>query len=282
MSIKEPEDRTSDSRRIVDVSVSSKGVTLFFEDRELLITKATYTDHFLYPGKEVSSEELSLLIKESEEKKAIRYVSLLLSDNHYTEEEVRRRLRKRYSLSEERITDILRPYVESGILDDLSYSQDFIASGFAKGYGMKYLLSQLKTRGIKDELLSSDDIQECMMDEYDSMERYVKRMDQKLSELPFKERLRRILSSLYQRGFSDFDRYSVEEMLDQGSDSSQREKNLLKKKLKECYNSMRNNSLSEEERKPKVMKKMLNFGFSYQDLKDEMDKEEYVDDQRSD
>lgn len=30
------------------------------------------------------------------------------------------------------------------------------------------------------------------------------------------------------------------------------------------------------------MKKMLNFGFSYQDVKDEMDKEEYVDDQRSD
>lgn len=282
MSIKEQEDRISDPKRILEVKVTSKGVTLFFEGSDLLITSSTYADHFLYPGKVLSDEEYSLLAKESEEKKAIKYVSLLLSNGRYSEEEVRKRLRKRYSLSEERISSILRPYFESGILDDFAYARDFIESGFNKGYGMKYLLSQLKSRGIKDEVLSSDEFEEYPMLEDESMERYVKHLDQKLSDVPFKERLRRILSALYQRGYSDIDRYSVEHLLDKGEDSKERDQILLKRKLKECYNSIWNNDLSDKERKLKVMKKMLNLGFSYQDVKDEMDKEEYFDDQRSD
>lgn len=289
--MKEQKCKTSEVRVIRDIQFGKDGVHVLLGKEEKVLDSGSYAEMYLYPGKELSDEEYRRLCEFDTWRKAIRYVTALLCSRRYTYHQAYRKVKEKFRLPDDSVRKLLDPYVLDGMLDDRIYVRDYIEEMVSNGFWFSFCIKKLKMKGI-DEKTISEVIESLKEDDrYDEEVQKEKIYDlihnaeRKCRNVPFRKRKQEILKTVIQRGFDPtlsaemvngyFDGLSKEERLRY----EENDQALLKNKLKECYNSLRNKELSPKERKAKILQKMLSKGFSYDDVVEEMNKEGTDDDQ---
>ncbi len=258
---------------IKDIQMKKKGILLVVDEEEFFLSPDSYSDAFYYPGKQLTSEEYQTLKRASKDKKAADYLLKLISSRRYTHKELYDKLESKYHLGYKENELLLLPYVQSGIIDDKAYALDYCESKIEQGYGKRYLLEKLKSKGIKDNILQDKELMELFVISLDQMEPIIAKANRSKKNKTIEERKVSILQLLVRRGFSSTQARGAIDRFYQGqSDADKKEEEinrviLLKKEADKCYNFLtRHNKLDARKKKDTFIKKLLAKGFHYDEI----------------
>lgn len=260
-------------RILKDVERKNRDVVLVFPKKKILLSQEDYLSDYFYPGKEFTPEEIKKLEEKSSLRKASSYLHSLLRERRYTVKEVKDRLKRKYRLSENEISDLIRPYQEDKILDDVSYAEDFCENKRELGYGKDYIESKLFSKGISKEILN----QVLNKNGNPEMNREIilsllSRKDKANSEKPFNKRKEILFSLLLRRGL---DREEANSLLNGYFESSKdnedektrkRKAEYLKKEAEKCYNAVMKKNLTPYQKKARFLSARKEKGFRKEDI----------------
>lgn len=274
-STKKLSDTASEKKHIIkDVTLKKGNVSIFVDQKEITISTDSYLSDYFYPGKELDKEQYADLLKMEKQLKSRKYLLYLLSHGRYTTYEIKKRLKEKHSVSDKECEEMIKPYVESGLLSDREYVIDYLENKTGQGYGKQYLVSSLKRKGIPDSLLQEKEIQLLMEGNPDAVYALLSREDKKRKALSSKKRREVLSQCLYRRGFTSsqsqamiddyFSSLSVEERKKQEENS----KMLLKKEALKCYNSFVRKYPDVKKRKQAFLQRFLRQGYEYSEIEE--------------
>ncbi len=256
---------------VEEVCQKKTGVLLSIQGKEYFLNFDDYLEGLFYPGKELSLEEMESLRKNSRQKKAKDYLLLLLSQRRYTQAELEAKLEKKYFLTKKEAMELLSPYIESHLIDDEAYMKDYLEAKIEQGYGTDYILSQLRKKGISENLLSS--IPKENPDQEEILFSLVEKMNRSKSSMILEKKKESIFSTLLRRGFSSAQAKKAIEAfyssLDEEAKEEERKKRkvLLKREAEKCYNSLcAKKDNTQAKKKDAFIRKLLQKGFHYDEI----------------
>jgi SOS response regulatory protein OraA/RecX len=270
------------SRIIEDVKVTKEGITLIFPHEELLISLSSYSDGYYYPGKELSKSEYLELKRLSKDRQVENYLSMLLKRSRYTIFGIKGKIKHRYpSLTEEEIHVLLLPYIESGILDDLSYAEDFASLKSEAGYGEDYIIAELKKRGIEEKVLKRKEVWSNYSKSKEVLPKLIEKKNRALKNYTLEKRKQNLQAFLIRRGYSAtlarkeinafYQKYSEAE---KQSDAKIRV-NVLKKEAQKCYNAVTRKPVDAYKKKELFYNKLRMKGFRFDEIQSLVESEGY-------
>ncbi len=154
-----------------------------------------YLEH-LKTGLEIDEKDLKKIIFENEKSKAMSRVTKYIGSSLKTQKQIRDYLRKK-EYSEDTIKFVMSKLVEYNYIDDKKYAQAYVLT-YGKKYGKLKLKSQLKVKGVSEEII------ECVLEDnkVDSIESVAsKYLKNKVMSYEVSQKLFRFL---YSRGY-EFD-----------------------------------------------------------------------------
>lgn len=158
-------------REITKIEVQQKDktrVNIYLDDKFYAgISAELCFSHNLKKGMEIDEEFLSNLIVEDEKTKAISRAVKYMGGNLKTTKQIRDYLRKKEYLPQT-IDYVLEKMAEYKYLDDESYARAYIST-YSSKYGKVKLISQLKERGIKEDIIDKVFAEDVKIE--DSLER---------------------------------------------------------------------------------------------------------------
>ena len=244
--------------KIEDSYLKNKECHLLINNEEYIITISDYTEYLFYKGKEITLKDIELISSLAKEFAYKKYLSRILANKRYTIYEISNKLKKKFLLSKKDIDKLLDSYINSKILDDKAYAIDYIESNSHK-YGRKRLLSELKKKGISENILNSQEILNSIDDTID--EEVIIKLEKRYRSLPFNKRCEKIKEILYKRGFitSEINKIKI-------IDTAKNDSSLLIKEAKKCYNAIASKKVDKEKMKSLFTTKLLRKGFSYEEI----------------
>ena len=154
-----------------------------------------YLEH-LKTGLEIDEKDLKKIIFENEKSKAMSRVTKYIGSSLKTQKQIRDYLRKK-EYSDDTIEFVMSKLVEYNYIDDKKYAQAYVLT-YGKKYGKLKLISQLKVKGVSEEII------ECVLEDnkVDSIESVAsKYLKNKVMSYEVSQKLFRFL---YSRGY-EFD-----------------------------------------------------------------------------
>ena len=154
-----------------------------------------YLEH-LKTGLEIDEKDLKKIIFENEKSKAMSRVTKYIGSSLKTQKQIRDYLRKK-EYSDDTIEFVMSKLVEYNYIDDKKYAQAYVLT-YGKKYGKLKLISQLKIKGVSEEII------ECVLEDnkVDSIESVAsKYLKNKVMSYEVSQKLFRFL---YSRGY-EFD-----------------------------------------------------------------------------
>ena len=154
-----------------------------------------YLEH-LKTGLEIDEKDLKKIIFENEKSKAMSRVTKYIGSSLKTQKQIRYYLRKK-EYSDDTIEFVMSKLVEYNYIDDKKYAQAYVLT-YGKKYGKLKLKSQLKVKGVSEEII------ECVLEDnkVDSIEsvasKYLK------NKVMSYEVCQKLFRFLYSRGY-EFD-----------------------------------------------------------------------------
>lgn len=154
-----------------------------------------YLEH-LKTGLEIDEKDLKKIIFENEKSKAMSRVTKYIGSSLKTQKQIRDYLRKK-EYSDDTIEFVMSKLVEYNYIDDKKYAQAYVLT-YGKKYGKLKLKSQLKVKGVSEEII------ECVLEDnkVDSIEsvasKYLK------NKVMSYEVCQKLFRFLYSRGY-EFD-----------------------------------------------------------------------------
>lgn len=154
-----------------------------------------YLEH-LKTGLEIDEKDLKKIIFENEKSKAMSRVTKYIGSSLKTQKQIRDYLRKK-EYSDDTIEFVMSKLVEYNYIDDKKYAQAYVLT-YGKKYGKLKLKSQLKVKGVSEEII------ECVLEDnkVDSIEsvasKYLK------NKVMSYEVFQKLFRFLYSRGY-EFD-----------------------------------------------------------------------------
>ena len=154
-----------------------------------------YLEH-LKTGLEIDEKDLKKIIFENEKSKAMSRVTKYIGSSLKTQKQIRDYLRKK-EYSDDTIEFVMSKLVEYNYIDDKKYAQAYVLT-YGKKYGKLKLISQLKIKGVSEEII------ECVLEDnkVDSIEsvasKYLK------NKVMSYEVFQKLFRFLYSRGY-EFD-----------------------------------------------------------------------------
>ena len=154
-----------------------------------------YLEH-LKTGLEIDEKDLKKIIFENEKSKAMSRVTKYIGSSLKTQKQIRDYLRKK-EYSDDTIEFVMSKLAEYNYIDDKKYAQAYVLT-YGKKYGKLKLISQLKIKGVSEEII------ECVLEDnkVDSIESVAsKYLKNKVMSYEVSQKLFRFL---YSRGY-EFD-----------------------------------------------------------------------------
>lgn len=154
-----------------------------------------YLEH-LKTGLEIDEKDLKKIIFENEKSKAMSRVTKYIGSSLKTQKQIRDYLRKK-EYSDDTIEFVMSKLAEYNYIDDKKYAQAYVLT-YGKKYGKLKLISQLKAKGVSEEII------ECVLEDnkVDSIESVAsKYLKNKVMSYEVSQKLFRFL---YSRGY-EFD-----------------------------------------------------------------------------
>ncbi len=274
--LKEPSSET-----ITSLEQVKDGVLLIIGKKKILLSNDAYLSGYFYPGKTVSRDELKKLEKLSSQKKANTYVISLLNRKQYTEKELFRKLKTKFSLTEKEINDILKPYKDNSLIDDSEYIKETIVTLTESGYGPRRIEEKIFHMGFKEDLIKQKEVQE-LLSQSDIISPKILALSMKTTSTMTREkRKEKAYSFLIRRGFSQeeakesIDSYFESQSREDLEKEEEKRSIYLKKESLKCYNSLVGRSLLPQKKKEKLINHLLSKGFNYNEIREVIEKEGY-------
>ena len=151
-----------------------------------------YLEH-LKTGLEIDEKDLKKIIFENEKSKAMSRVTKYIGSSLKTQKQIRDYLRKK-EYSDDTIEFVMSKLAEYNYIDDKKYAQAYVLT-YGKKYGKLKLKSQLKVKGVSEEII------ECVLEDnkVDSIESVAsKYLKNKVMSYEVSQKLFRFL---YSRGY---------------------------------------------------------------------------------
>lgn len=164
-----------------------------------LLDENSFTNHFLYVGKELDHEEIKRLKEESATSELSSYAISLLSRKRYSKHELKERLLKK-NPSTQAVFATIKQLEQYSLIDDASYAYDYKEEKERALYGKKRILDELRyKKGISPTVLSSL----SFLKEKENAKRYVELTSRSYSSLPYLSKKKKMQSVLERRGFEE-------------------------------------------------------------------------------
>ena len=183
---------------ILEVQKNDKNRVNLYVDDEFysgIPAELVYLEH-LKTGLEIDEKDLKKIIFENEKSKAMSIVTKYIGSSLKTQKQIRDYLRKK-EYSDDTIEFVMSKLVEYNYIDDKKYAQAYVLT-YGKKYGKLKLISQLKIKGVSEEII------ECVLEDnkVDSIESVAsKYLKNKVMSYEVSQKLFRFL---YSRGY-EFD-----------------------------------------------------------------------------
>lgn len=162
----------------------------------------TFLKFNLETEKELSDSEIKVIKKSAEKIRGKETAFNYLTYSFRTEKEVRTRLYQK-GISRENIEDIITDLKRLKLIDDFESAKYLVEKFIKKGYGTIYIESELKTRGINENIIKNV-VSECFNENSEkeiAVELMKKRKKTKGKITDLKEK-RKMADYLYRRGFN--------------------------------------------------------------------------------
>ena len=182
----------------LEVQMNDKNRVNLYVDDEFysgIPAELVYLEH-LKTGLEIDEKDLKKIIFENEKSKAMSRVTKYIGSSLKTQKQIRDYLRKK-EYSDDTIEFVMSKLAEYNYIDDKKYAQAYVLT-YGKKYGKLKLISQLKIKGVSEEII------ECVLEDnkVDSIESVAsKYLKNKVMSYEVSQKLFRFL---YSRGY-EFD-----------------------------------------------------------------------------
>lgn len=252
--------------KINSIKVKDNKIICLVDSNQYIISSDTYAKYYLYPGKEITKEELDDIILDSNLIGAKNYLSQLLSKGSYSTFEIKRKLKEKYHLSKSNIEIIILPYLENKILDDYQYALDYIQSKNNLCYGENYLISKLIQKGISKEILQDKNIIIALEFNDQFLFDFANKFIKKLTSLPINKQKQEVFNYLTRRGFNPNKINKVIDDLNFKTDTSYLTN--LNKKINMLYQKINKKTVPNNQKQNLLIKKLISLGYNYEEFKD--------------
>lgn len=251
---------------IIEIKFKKKYVTLIFNSFKINISNTTYLENYYYVGKKISQSDIVNLKDKEKEININNYLNNILKKYTYSYKQIKIKLKEKYKLTDEKIEELLNPYVESNLISNKNYCFTLIDSLYLKKYSKEYILDRIN----KEEIIIDDDIssyleQTCIYNK-EFFFNVINKLDIRFKSYPINKRKDKIIDffnkhGFYNKGYKSYlnDFYLNKE---ENDDIYKR----LQKDYQKINYQLKNKELSEFERKKKIISKLLQKGYSYQDI----------------
>lgn len=280
MSTKKHSATASKEYVVEDVIQEKKKVYLIISGKKIALSIDNYLSDYYYPGKIISKEKYNEL-KDSENKnKAQEYLSYLLTHGRYTKKALKDKIKSKTKLSDDDIDNLIKPYIENGVINDKEYVLDYLEAKVEQGYGRNYLIQDLKKRGVNDSLLKDQEIDNYLNFGENKIIQLIEKENQKKTNIPLRKRKENILSLLLRRGFDyAFSKESIDSFYQsykENKKDSETKLNLLKKEGRKCYNQLLKKYPDPQKRKSAFYQSLWKKGFERDEIEELCQREEYT------
>ena len=251
---------------IIEIQIKKKYVTLIFKSFKINISKNTYLENYFYVGKKLSQNDIDNLKDKEKEIVINNYLNNILNKYTYSYKQIKNKLKEKFKLSDEKIDELLNPYIESNLISNKNYCYTLIDSLYLKKFSKEYILDRIN----KEEIIIDDDIssyleQTCIYNK-EFFYNVINKLDLRFKSYPINKRKDKIIDYFYKHGF-----YNKEYKSNLNDFYlNKKENDDIYKRLEKDYQKLnyqlKNKELSEFERKKKIISKLLQKGYSIQDI----------------
>lgn len=263
-------------RKIVKVVVLSNKVSIDFDDNTSLeILLDTFLDFNLYENKIIVQEIYNNILEKDSYNKLKSYAYYLLKFRDYCEKEIFNSLYK-YEQNETSINLIINELKQKNYLNDFNYAKYALDKMFNKGYS--------KVRAIKE--LENYDIDYSIIDElildYNEEEILFKKVKKLFSQIYSKKTLENTKKDIYQKCvYEGFDSSLIVNIIDKVINDMDYDNNHDLQMLINDFNKIKRNYKNDcdnHDFKVKLIRKLTQKGYSYDDVCNLVRKEEFEND----
>lgn len=253
--------KEKNGKTIKRIKINKKTVAIYFSNGERLdISEEAYTAYYLYPGKELTQQEIDKLNKITSSKKLYEYALNLLSRNHYSEWKMREKL---YAKGGDKpdVDYVISKLKELDLLNDKAFIEDYLRYGEEKLWGKNKIKQELLNKGVFASEIEK--INFPISVEKSKAINLIPSLENKYNKYSYQQKKNHIYSSLLSRGFdSDVANYALSKV------SSKNEKDEINK-LKKDYQKVLikyQKKYSDRELKEHVIRSLLSKGYKYNDI----------------
>ncbi len=164
-----------------------------------LLDENAFTDFYLYPGKELSDEEIKALDRAAKSASISSYAYSLLGKKRYSEAEMKDKLMDKFA-NEEAISKLLNDLIQYKLIDDEAYAKDY------KEEKENALFGKIR---IKEELRYKRKVPAAIVDalsfpnEKENAEKYLQSISRAISSYPYLAKKKKAHDILLRRGFTE-------------------------------------------------------------------------------
>ncbi len=195
----------------------------------VLLDENTFTDFFLYVGKELSEKDAEDLRKAGETASIRDYAFSLLGRKRYSKAEMKDKLLGKYP-NEEAVFAVINDLKEYGLINDEEYAKDYKEEKENALYGKKRITDDLR---FKKRISPKIVMTLSFVNEKENAKKYLSSISKSLSSYPYITKKRKAHDILLRRGYDEESISSALESLEESDEDKVAAK--LEKDAKRAY-----------------------------------------------
>lgn len=248
-----------DTRTITKIKFNKNGTISIEAGTETIsMSKSTFTNFYLYEGKEISRAELLKIKSEVKIDALYKYGLRLAVKLSYSTKEIRDKIKAKEN-GEECYKAVIARLKKEGFLNDEEYAIQYKEEKEKGCYGKNRILDTLRyEKGISDDILSNLRFK----DEEEHARVFLHSSEKKYERLSYSEKKRKMSDSLRRRGFDD---YVINAVIGELSRNKDKEDEYLVRLTSTTLKRYKT-KLNDKEAKQKTIEYLLRKGYSMKNI----------------
>lgn len=260
----------AESYCIQKIEYTKKEIIIYFsyqgKEEKIALSPSTYSDFYLYEGKEVSKQEMKEIKRKNDLNYAFSYAYSCIQKRDYSSASLQKKLLAK-GIKEEDALEVVHALKEQHVLDDVRFAKDRVEILEEKGYGKYYIIEDLKKEGISDAILAQFSFEK----EREKIDKILPILSRKWGHENDQTKRKHIFQSLLRLGY-DKDLIAAAFLtLEEPNEEEELQKcdRMYQKYLRTYQNRYQNYEL-----KQRIISTLMRKGFSYDIIKQVMNNEE--------
>ena len=247
--------------KITKIKILKSKVNISLDNgSKLSIDKDTFTNFYLYEGKDLSKEEYKNITELNSSSKLLQYALKLRSKALYSEYKMREKLYKKEA-SKKKVDKVIKILKSYDLIDDKAYALELVEYYNSLNYGENKIRTKLSDKGIFKEQI--DKIKFPLSIEKKKANNLLAKLEKKYSKYNASQKKQHIYNAYLQEGFSI---EIASEMASKTKESNQKDELT---KLKVDYQKVKirlERKYKGKELKQKILSSLLTKGYKLNDI----------------